>query len=405
MGVERPDREGQTRPSSGNIHPKQAGNPQFGTMDTHPAPLSTPEYRTRMSYPQKLRQVEKDKQFARFVDYLKTLEIKIPFAEALEQIPSYAKFIKDILSHKKDRREVETVLFTEECSAVIQRTLPEKLQDPESFVIPCTLGDSYTRKALCDLGASINLMPLSLLRKLGIQEVKPTRICLQLADGSINFPSGVVEDMIVRVRPFAFPTDFVVLNREKHKNVSIILGRPFLATRRTLIDVQKGKVTLRVNEDQYILNAVKAMQYPDTLEECMRIDIIDPLVEGVHAIERLEEELDDILGDDMPDIEAPEEHEESLKPPKVKDGPPKLELKPLPSSLKYVFLGDGDTYPVIISSALGPQEEQALIQVLKTHRTAIGWTISDLKGISPTRTCTRLGLRKMPNQWCNHRGD
>ncbi|XP_072076623.1 uncharacterized protein [Arachis hypogaea] len=343
MGVERPDREGQTRPSSGNIHPKQAGNPQFGTMDTHPAPLSTPEYRTRMSYPQKLRQVEKDKQFARFVDYLKTLEIKIPFAEALEQIPSYAKFIKDILSHKKDRREVETVLFTEECSAVIQRTLPEKLQDPESFVIPCTLGDSYTRKALCDLGASINLMPLSLLRKLGIQEVKPTRICLQLADGSINFPSGVVEDMIVR--------------------------------------------------------------YPDTLEECMRIDIIDPLVEGVHAIERLEEELDDILGDDMPDIEAPEEHEESLKPPKVKDGPPKLELKPLPSSLKYVFLGDGDTYPVIISSALGPQEEQALIQVLKTHRTAIGWTISDLKGISPTRTCTRLGLRKMPNQWCNHRGD
>ncbi|XP_016195396.1 uncharacterized protein LOC107636394 [Arachis ipaensis] len=215
-------------------------------MDTHPTPLSTPEYRTRMPYPQKFCQAEKDKKFARFADYLKTVEIKIPFAKALEKIPSYAK------------------------------TLPEKLQDLGSFVIPCTLGDGYTRKSLCDLGARINLMPLSLLRNLGTQEVKPIRICLQLADGSIKFPSGVVEDMInTRI----FPSFF-------------------LATRRTFIDVQKGEVTLRVNEDQYVLNAVKAMQYPDTPEECMRIDIIDPLVEEVHAIERLEEELDDILGDD-----------------------------------------------------------------------------------------------------------
>ncbi|XP_015958379.1 uncharacterized protein LOC107482414 [Arachis duranensis] len=110
--------------------------------------------------------------------------------------------MKDILSHKKDWWEVETMLLTEECNVVIQRTLPEKLQDLGNFVIPCTLRDGYTRKALCDLGASINLMPLSLLRKLGIQKVKPTRICLHLTDGSIKFSSGVIEDMIVRVGPF-----------------------------------------------------------------------------------------------------------------------------------------------------------------------------------------------------------
>ncbi|XP_057759874.1 uncharacterized protein LOC130980228 [Arachis stenosperma] len=167
-----------------------------------------------MPFPQKLCQEENDKQFARFADYLKTLEIKIPFAEALEQIPSYAN-------------------------------LPEKLKDPGSFMITCTLGDACTRTALCDLGESINLIPASLIKKLCLtEEVKPTCICLQLADGSIKIPSGVIEDMIVKVGPFAFPTDFVVLDMEWHKSASLILGRPFLVTGRTLIDVEKGEVTL-----------------------------------------------------------------------------------------------------------------------------------------------------------------
>ncbi|XP_016167073.1 uncharacterized protein LOC107609583 [Arachis ipaensis] len=239
-----------------------------------------------------------------------------------------------ILSHKKEWREVETVFLTEECSAVIQRSLPEKLQDLGSFVIPCTLGDSCTRTALCDIGANIKLIPSLLIKKLGIQEVKRTHICLQLANGSIKFPSGVVEDMIVKVGPFAFPTDFVVLDMEEHKNASIILGRPFLATGRTLIEVQKGEVTLRVDQDEFVLNAIKAMQHPDTPEEYMRIDVIDSLVEEVLATERLEEELDDILEDAKPDMKAPAEQEETLKAPKVEDDPPKLELNPLPSFLK-----------------------------------------------------------------------
>ncbi|XP_057745489.1 uncharacterized protein LOC130963382 [Arachis stenosperma] len=171
---------------------------------------------------------EKDKQFARFADYLKTLEIKIPFAEALEQIPFYAKFMKDILSHKKDWREEEIVFLIEECSAVIQRSLPEKLKDPESFIILCTLGDACTRTALCDLGTSINLIPVSLIKKL----------------------------------------DFMVLEMDEHKSATLILGRPFLVTGRTLIDVKKGKVTLRVSEDEFVLNVVKAMKHPDTPEEC-----------------------------------------------------------------------------------------------------------------------------------------
>ncbi|KAL1362807.1 hypothetical protein AAHE18_03G107000 [Arachis hypogaea] len=290
-------------------------------------------------------------------NYLRTLEIKIPFAEALEQIPSYAKFMKEILSHKKDWRETEKVYLTEECSAVILKSLPEKLKDPGSFMIPCTLEGNCTKQALCDLGASINLIPASIITKLGLtEEVKPTRICLQLADGSIKYPSGVIEDMIVKVGPFAFLTDFVVLEMEEHKSATLILGRPFLATGRTLIDVQKGEVTLRVNEEEFKLNVVKAMQHPDTPNDCMSVDIIDSLI-------REEEEK-----------------------------PPKPELKPLPPSLKYAFLGEGDTFPVIISSTLEPQEEEALIQVLRTHKTALGWSISDLKGISPARCMHKILL-------------
>ncbi|XP_015940144.1 uncharacterized protein LOC107465687 [Arachis duranensis] len=225
-------------------------------------------------------------------------EIKIHFEEALEQIPSYAKLMKDILSHKKYWREVETVLLNEECSAVIHKNLAEKLQHPGSFMIPCTLGDACIRTTLYDLGASINLMPASLIKQLCLtQEVKPTRICLQFADGSIKFPLAVVEDMIIRVGPFAFPTDFMVLEMDEHKNASIILGRLFLATGRTLIDIQKGEVTLGVNEDEFVLNAVKAMQHPNTPEECMSIDIIDSLVEEVNIIKRLKEKLKDILYD------------------------------------------------------------------------------------------------------------
>ncbi|XP_016165000.1 uncharacterized protein LOC107607580 [Arachis ipaensis] len=119
-------------------------------------------------------------------------------AQALEQMPLYAKIMKKILNNKRDWKEVETVVLTKECSAAIQRNLPEKLQDPGSFIIPCTIENTLIRKPLCDLGANINLMSLSLMRKLQIEELKRTRICLQLAYRSIKFSFEVVEDLLVK---------------------------------------------------------------------------------------------------------------------------------------------------------------------------------------------------------------
>ncbi|XP_015965665.1 uncharacterized protein LOC107489428 [Arachis duranensis] len=195
--------------------------------------------------------------------------------------------------------------LTQQLHALVQQLLALEIKDFGSFMIPCTLGDACTRTALCDPGASINLLPaLLLIEKLCLtNKVKPTRICLQLADGSIKIPSGIIEDMIVRVGPFAFPIDFVVLDMEGHKSASLILGRPFLVIGRTLIDVKKREVTLRVNEEKFILNTVKAMQHPDTLEECMNIDLIDSLVEEVSMVESLKEGLNDILTDAQLDLE------------------------------------------------------------------------------------------------------
>ncbi|KAK6125377.1 hypothetical protein DH2020_040881 [Rehmannia glutinosa] len=163
---------------------------------------------------------------------------------ALEQMPNYAKFLKEVMSKKRKLAEFETVNLTEECSAIIQRKLPQKLKDPGSFTIHCVIGGVVFNKALCDLGASINLMPLSIFRKLGLGEVKPSTVTLQLADRSLTYPKGIVEYVLVKVDKFIFPMDFLVLDMEGDRDVPLILGRPFLATARALIDVQKGELTL-----------------------------------------------------------------------------------------------------------------------------------------------------------------
>ena len=129
-------------------------------------------------YPQRLKKHKLDKKFTKFMEVFKKLHINIPFGDALEQMPSYVKFMKDILSQKRRLADFETVNLTEECSAILQRKLPQKLKDPGSFTIPCTIGNAIFERALCDLGASINLIPLSIFKRLGLGEARPTTVTL-----------------------------------------------------------------------------------------------------------------------------------------------------------------------------------------------------------------------------------
>ena len=197
-------------------------------------------------YPQRLKKHKLDKQFTKFMDVFNKLHINIPFSDALEQMPSYVKFMKDILSQKRRLADFEIVNLTEECNAILQRKLPQKLKDPGSFTIPYTIGNAIFERALCDLGASINHMPLSIFKRLGLGEARPTTVTLQLADRSLKHPRGVIEDVLVKVDKFIFPADFIVLDMEEDKEIPIILGRSFLATGRAMIDVQRGELKLRV---------------------------------------------------------------------------------------------------------------------------------------------------------------
>ncbi|XP_015954886.1 uncharacterized protein LOC107479251 [Arachis duranensis] len=206
-------------------------------------------YTVPLPYPQRFDRELKDQQFPKFLEIFKKLEINIPLAEALEQMPLYAKFLKDLINKKKSWDERETVILTQECSAVIQKGLPPKLKHPGSFFLSCTIGSMQINKASYDLGSSINLMPLSMMRRLSIEEVKPTRMSLQLADRSLIRPNRVVENLLVKVKKFIFPAEFVILDLNEEGNDSIILERLFLGTTRTIIDVEKGEMILRAHKE------------------------------------------------------------------------------------------------------------------------------------------------------------
>ncbi|KAG9450380.1 hypothetical protein H6P81_010345 [Aristolochia fimbriata] len=280
-----------------------------------------------LPYPARAKKDKLEDKFSKFIDIFKKLEINIPFVEALMQMPQYAKFLKEVLLGKRKIEEQGTVMLTENCSAILKNQLPTKLKDPGSFTIPCEFGSFKFNKVLCDLGASIKLMPLSICRKLNLGELNETNIMLQFADRSTKKPNGLIEDVLVRIGKFIYPCDFVVLDMEE--------------------------VIMKDNLDRCLV------------QSCTKEDD-DPLMQ--QEVEQLEAEG----------------NKEEDKGTEIKDSS-QLELKPLPSSLKYVYL-ENNAKPVIISSCLNVREEELLIKALSNHKKAIGWTIADIKGISPT-TC------------------
>ncbi|XP_061369481.1 uncharacterized protein LOC133312326 [Gastrolobium bilobum] len=281
-------------------------------------------------------------------------------------------------------KECETVALTEECSAIIQKKLPPKLKDPGSFSIPIAIGNIEVGKALYDLGASINLMPLSMCRALGIKELKPTTVSLQLADRSIRRLDGVIEDVLVKIDKFIFPADFVILNMEEDAEIPLLLGRPFLATARAMIDVKQGKLMLRMNEETITIDVFESMKHPSDGGDCFMVDIIQEAVDDTMKEESSPLELEQINEEAEFSDKEPVVEELKRKKDDIPLGAPKVELKELPPNMKYAFLGNNKTYPVIISVELSTMEEEKLLKVLKKHKAAIGWSFSDLKGINPS---------------------
>ncbi|XP_042969030.1 uncharacterized protein LOC122301706 [Carya illinoinensis] len=199
-------------------------------------------------FSQRLVPLHKDKHHAEILDIFRQVRINIPLLDAIEQIPTYAKFLKDLCTVKRRLNVQKKAFLMEQVSAIIQSNTPPKYKDPGSPTIACVIERSKIGQALLDLGSSVNLLPYNTYEQLGLGELKPTSIILQLADHSIKKPRGVVEDVLVQVDKFYYPVDFVVLDVQLTPHFAfqapVILGRPFLATSNALINCRSGILKL-----------------------------------------------------------------------------------------------------------------------------------------------------------------
>ncbi|CAN6567537.1 unnamed protein product [Malus baccata var. baccata] len=390
-------------------------------------------------FPRRFAQSKKEESEKDISDTFRKVQVNIPLLDAIKQVPRYAKFLKELCTTRKRISNKEVVKVSENVSAVLQRKLPPKCKDPGSFTIPCVIGNTRFEKCMLDLGASINVMPYSIYASMNLGELKQDGVIIQLADRSNAYPKGVLEDVLVQVNHLIFPADFYVLEMEDSSHVPslpILLGRPFMKTARTKIDVFMGTLTMEFDGDIIRFNLSETIKYPMEDHSCFAIDIVDSLAQvhldrmnddaleialvhgigarnkcgGIHATHGMESDHIAVppCGEVFEMVAALESlpSHSGKSPLSILDSvlankllpsivqPPTLELKPLPSHLKYVFLGEDQTLPVIISSSLTAQEEDKLIRVLKEHKSAIGWTLADIKGISPTTCMHRILLEE-----------
>ncbi|GKD84002.1 reverse transcriptase domain-containing protein [Tanacetum coccineum] len=198
---------------------------------------------------------EKDKpsaQQSRFMKLFKQLRLEIGLRDALIEMLKFNKWLSTLLRNKEKLEEIAITTVNAKCSAIILNKVPKKLEDPGKFLIPCALQELDRTNALANSEASINLLPHSIYKKLGLEALKPTRMTLKLDNRSVTHPMGIAEDVVVRVDGFTFLADFFVVNFEPDPRVPIILGRPFLRTTKALIDLYEKKLTLRVGSDELV---------------------------------------------------------------------------------------------------------------------------------------------------------
>ena len=361
------------------------------------------------------------------LEHLTQLKINLPLLHVIKQVPAYAKVIKDLCTIKRKHHVKKTAFLTEQVSAVIEQKTPLKYKDPGCPTISCTIGTREFGQALLDLGSSVNLMPYSVYSQLGLGDIKPTSVVLQLADRSIKRPRGIVEDVLLQVDKFYYPVDFVVLDTQSvvdvESKIPIILGRPFLATANALINCRNGLMKISFGNMTLEVNVFNIVKQPQDDDECHQTFLIDTLVEEEVLLQSNYADLENLLQNSESENSGPcelanisaisnnsqdrgikfkqlcfEELPQGREKPKPSiEETPTVKLAQLPEGLKHAFLGVGDTFPVIISSKLDASQEQRLINMLQKHRSALGWTIADIKGISPLICSHHIHLEEGAN--------
>ncbi|CAN6697787.1 unnamed protein product [Malus baccata var. baccata] len=355
--------------------------------------VPTNVFPSNVPFPSRFMQTKKEEAEKDILDTFRKVQVNIPLLDAIKQVPRYAKFFKELCTTRKRISNKEVVKVGENVSAILQRKLPPKCKDPG--------------------------------------ELKHDGVIIQLADRSNAYPKGVLEDVLVQVDHLIFPADFYVLEMDESDHapsLPIFLGRPFMKTARTKNDVFNGTLSMEFDGEVVNFNLYDSIKYPSEDHSCFSIDIIDSLTQGyledlnddalekvitrgmelktqgaepmlthdihkpLHAMPPSEEFIELVAAlESLPKHDGKSPNFDSIPISTNKLLPsiiqaPILDLKPLPSHLKYIFLGENETLPAIISSSLTTQEEEKLVRVLKEFKSALSWTLADIKGISPT-TC------------------
>ncbi|GKB17637.1 reverse transcriptase domain-containing protein [Tanacetum coccineum] len=395
-----------------------------------PVGAPIPNLKPSIPYPSKSndekRREKANDQVEKFYKIFQDMSFEISLADALILMPKFSLTLKALIGNKEKLSEMARTPLNEHCSAVILNKLPEKLGDPGKFLIPCVFLRMEECLALADLGASINLMPLSVWKKLSLPELTPTCMTLELADRLITKPIGIAEDVYIKIGKFKFPADFVVVDFDADPRLPLILGRSFLKTEHALIDVYEGELTLCVRKEAVTFNLDQTSRYSSNYDEMTanRIDVIelaceeysqevlgfsdviasgnptpyydlivstssltltpfgdsDFLLEEVDAFLALE---DDLTSPEVDDSYYDPEGDILLLESFLNDdpSPPPNQENYLPEIRKELQVCVAKT--VKSSRNLSVEEKAALIKVLKSHKRAIAWKLSDIKGINP----------------------
>nr|GEW97217.1 reverse transcriptase domain-containing protein [Tanacetum cinerariifolium] len=341
---------------------------------------------------------------AKFMEIFRDLHFVLSFVDALVHMPKFASMFKKLLNNKNKLIELTKTPLNENCSVVVLKKLQEKL----------------------DLGASINLMSLSIWKKLKLPTLNDTQMVLELADRIISKPTGVAENVFVKFGKFYFPADFVVLNFIVDPRVSLILGRPFLSTAHVLIDVYEGEIILRHDDQSLMLKCgdKPSISY-NNFQSLNKVDLIDATCEEYSqevlgfsnvanevSIPHFEpivsnssptltpfnesdfylEEIEDCLNDDsnseeIKDSEFDMERDILILEALLNSNPEpplpnqKSRTQRIATPSGVAFLGENEKWPVIISKYLSVNEKSALIDILKSRKKAIAWKLTDIRGI------------------------
>ncbi|XP_070015516.1 uncharacterized protein [Nicotiana sylvestris] len=239
-----------------------------------PIPRPPPPFAQRLA-----RKVDNSK-IEKFYDILKQLLVNIPFVEAFQEMSGFAKYLKDLIT-KKRTTKIKVVNVTHRISSIIATSTVQKKEYLGAFTIPCTIGAHDFARALCDNGASINFMPLSIYKQAGLGMPRPTSMRLQMADRSIKRPVGIVDDVLVKVEKFHLPADFVILDCAVDKEIPIVLGRPFLAIARELMYSKRNEIKFRVNDEEVTFQASKGMKLLHEYDSISVIDVVDEVEDAV----------------------------------------------------------------------------------------------------------------------------